>query len=77
MRGGRTVFLKGPMSLLTFSLNPALGRALDVVLAFELFRRLVIRLFFLPLVMDEHRFVEGVQELGQLMARGDHDVTIP
>jgi hypothetical protein len=61
---------------LTFSLNPALGRALDVVLAFELFRRLVIRLFFLPLVMDEQRFVEGVQELGQLMARGDHDVTI-
>jgi hypothetical protein len=27
--------------------------------------------------MDEQRFVEGVQELGQLMARGDHDVTIP
>jgi hypothetical protein len=27
--------------------------------------------------MDEQRFVEGVQEFGKLMARGDHDVTIP
>jgi hypothetical protein len=27
--------------------------------------------------MDEQRFVEGVQEFGQLMARGNHDVTIP
>ena len=63
--------------MLTFSLNPALGRALYVVLAFELFRRLVLRLFLLLLVMDEQRFVEGVQELGQLTARGEHDVTIP